>query len=173
MIGIQTFYCCIWHFQNVFRNTEYGTVQKRHILVLGQLFIHTHVVCDRYLYYTDWGKTASVVKTRLDGSSPTVIKTGLNNPNGIAIIGSTIYVTDSNYKTRSPPNTRTAVDGSLFSMTLDGASWTDVLSSATTKLKVNSCRSSFGFHMFVHAFLHFWKNEFILPYACYYRTEVS
>jgi len=101
--------------------------------------IHTHVICDRYLYYTDWGKTASVMRTHLDGSSQTVIKTGLNNPNGIAIIGSTIYVTDSNYKTRSPPNARTAEDGSLYSMTSTGASWTDVLSGVTTKLKVNGC----------------------------------
>jgi len=103
------------------------------------------------------------VRTRLDGSSPTVIKSGLNNPNGIAIIGSKIYVTDSNYKTRIPPNARTVKDGSLYSMTLTGGSWTDVLSGVTTKLKVNGCR-----YFVVHAFLHFLgNNEFILSYVCY------
>jgi len=116
-------------------------IQKRRSLVRRALgwIIRMHVVCYRYLYYTDWGKTASVVRTRLDGSSPTVIKSGLNNPNGIAIIGSKIYVTDSNYKTRIPPNARTAKDGSLYSMTSNGGGWTDVLSGVTTKLKVNGC----------------------------------
>jgi len=123
-----------------------------------------HVVCHRYLYYTDWGKTASVVRTRLDGSSPTVIKSGLNNPNGIAIIGSRIYVTDSNYKTRIPPNARTAKDGSLYSMTLTGGSWTDVLSGVTTKLKVERL----PLFRCACIFLHFFGiNEFILSYVCY------
>ena len=76
------------------------------------------------------------MRTQLDGTSPTVIKMGLNNPNGIAIIGNKIYVTDSNYKTRVPANARTGVDGSIYSMNLnDGSGWTDVLSSST-KLKV-------------------------------------
>jgi len=95
----------------------------------------------RYLYYTDWGKTPSIVRTLLDGSSPTVLKVGggLNNPNGIAIIGTKIYVTDSQYKTRVPPNARSAKDGSLYSMNLDGSgTLTDVLSSVDTKLKVNN-----------------------------------
>jgi len=92
-------------------------------------------LCCRYLYYTDWGQKASVVRTRLDGSSPTVLKTGLNNPNGIAVVGSKIYVTDSNYRTRT--GDRTVIDGSLYSMNLDGTGWTDVLAAATTKLKVS------------------------------------
>jgi len=90
------------------------------------------------LYYTDWGKTPSVVRTRLDGSNPTVIKKDLNNPNGIAVTGSKIYVTDSNYKTRFPPSARSAVDGSLYSMNLDGTNWVDELRSAGTKLKVST-----------------------------------
>jgi len=93
-------------------------------------------MCYRYLYYTDWGKTASVVRTRLDGTSPTVIRMGMSNPNGIAVLGNKIYVTDSNYKTRVPRNARTSQDGSLYSMNLDGSGWTDVLSSSSTKLKV-------------------------------------
>ena len=93
-------------------------------------------VTDSYLYYTDWGETASVVRTRLDGTSPTVVMIGLNNPNGIAIIGSKIYVTESNYKTRVPPNARRAVDGSLYSMDLTGGAWTDLLTTTATKLKV-------------------------------------
>jgi len=93
-------------------------------------------VTDSYLYYTDWGETASVVRTRLDGTSPTVVMIGLNNPNGIAIIGSKIYVTESNYKTRVPPNARRAVDGSLYSMDLNGGDWTDLLTTTATKLKV-------------------------------------
>jgi len=97
----------------------------------------TSVRCYRYLYYTDWGKTASVVRTLLDGSSPKVIKSGLNNPNGIAVTASKIYVTDSNYKTRTPSNDRSPKDGSLYSMNLDGSSWTDVLSAVSTKLKVS------------------------------------
>lgn len=89
-----------------------------------------------HLYYTDWGKTASVVRTQLDGSNPTVIKKdGLNNPNGIAIANNTIYVTDSHYKTRVPANARTSQDGSLYSMNLNGGGWTDELSTVTTKLK--------------------------------------
>jgi len=101
----------------------------------------TCVRCYRHLYYTDWGKTASVVRTQLDGSNPTVIKKdGLNNPNGIAIANNTIYVTDSHYKTRVPANARTSQDGSLYSMNLNGGGWTDELSTVTTKLKVCSRR---------------------------------
>jgi len=100
----------------------------------------TCVWCPRYLYYTDWGKSASIVKTGLDGSSPTVIKTGqgLNNPNGIAVTSSKIYVTDSHYKTRVPANTghTTSKDGSLYSMDHDGTGWTDVLSSASANMKL-------------------------------------
>jgi len=95
-----------------------------------------YLLCCRYLYYTDWGKTASVVRTRLDGSSPTLIKKDLNNPNGIAVVGGKIYVTDSNYRTRVPASARTSMDGSLYSMNPDGSGWTDVLSSAAVKLKV-------------------------------------
>jgi len=97
-------------------------------------------LCCRYLYYTDWGKTASVVRTRLDGSSPTVIKTGLNNPGSVAVVGSTVYVTESHYRTRIPPNARTSINGSLYSMNSDGSGWTDVLAAATTKLKVSRIR---------------------------------
>ena len=101
----------------------------------------TVIRCYSYLYYTDWGKSASVVRTRLDGSDPTVIKSGLDNPNGIAVTASKIYVTDSHYKTRIPPNARTGKDGSLYSMNLNGSGWTDVLSASSTKLKViNECR---------------------------------
>ena len=91
--------------------------------------------CCRYLYYSDWGRTASVVRTRLDGSSPTVIKTELNNPGGVAVVGSMVYVIESHYRTRIPPNAR--INGSLYSMNSDGSGWTDVLAAATDKLKVN------------------------------------
>jgi len=76
------------------------------------------------------------VRTRLDGSSPTLIKKDLNNPNGIAVVGRKIYVTDSNYRTRVPASARHSMDGSLYSMNPDGSGWTDVLSSAAVKLKV-------------------------------------
>jgi len=102
--------------------------------------------CYRYLYYTDWGKTASVVRTRLDGSSPKVIKVDLNNPNGIAVIGNKLYVTDSNYKTRVPENARDGKDGSLYSMNAaDGSEFTDVLETSSTKLKVYSGRRLYFF----------------------------
>jgi len=93
-------------------------------------------VCNayRYLYYTDWGTTASVVKTHLDGSSPRVIKQGLDNPNGIVVTSNKIYVTDSHYKTRVPDNARDVKYGSLYSMDLDGNGWINVLSG--TQLKV-------------------------------------
>ena len=102
----------------------------------------TCVRCYRHLYYTDWGKTASVVRTLLDGSNPKVLKSGLeiDNPNGIAVINTKIYVTDSHYKTRVPLNARPSKDGSLYSMNLDGSGWTNVLSAAATKLKVSSGR---------------------------------
>ena len=104
---------------------------------------HVCSVCHtkhRYLYYTDWGTTASVVRTRLDGSSPKVLKSRLDNPNGIAVTSNRIYVTDSHYKTRVPANARSAQDGSLYSMNLDGTGWTDVLSGVSTpnELKVHS-----------------------------------
>jgi len=98
------------------------------------------------------------VRTQLDGSSPTVW-TGLNNPNGIAIIGTKIYVTDSNYKTRIPRNARTAKDGSLYSMDINagqGTAWTDVLESVATKLKVNGGHQSFT--TLVHVLLHVYEQ---------------
>ena len=72
------------------------------------------------------------------------MKLGLNNPNGIAVTANKIYVTDSNYKTRVPPNARPSKDGSLYSMNLDGSGWTDVLSAASTKLKASSERHLFS-----------------------------
>jgi len=90
------------------------------------------------------------VRTRLDGSMPTVLKSGLDNPNGIAVTAGKIYVTDSRYKTRIPPNARPGKDGSLYSMHLNGSGWTDVLSASSTKLKVSSERHLFSLRLCVY-----------------------
>jgi len=53
----------------------------------------------RQLYYTDWGDEAKVVRCNLDGSGRTVLLRGvLQNPNGLAVSDSTLYVVDSRLK---------------------------------------------------------------------------
>ena len=40
------------------------------------------------------------MRTRLDGSDPTILLTGIENPNGVAIADGYTFVIDSRYKTR-------------------------------------------------------------------------
>ena len=82
----------------------------------------------RYMYYTDWGSKPSVVRTLLNGSNPLVITTALNNPNGIAILNGIIYIADSNYKT--------GASGTIYSMTAQGSSFTNILQGSNIQLKV-------------------------------------
>jgi sugar lactone lactonase YvrE len=88
------------------------------------------------LYYTDWGSKASIVRSNLDGTNPTVIKTGLFNPNGLALAGDSLYVVDSNYKTRvanfGPPRSF----GSLYKMDNNGSNLQDVLNGSSSGLMV-------------------------------------
>jgi len=55
----------------------------------------------RYLYYTDWGDEARVVRCQMDGSSCTVLLQGLQNPNSVAVDDSLLYIVDSRLKHRS------------------------------------------------------------------------
>ena len=55
----------------------------------------------RYLYYTDWGDDAKLVRCQMDGSSCTVLLRGLQNPNSVAVDGSLLYVVDSRLKHRA------------------------------------------------------------------------
>ena len=76
------------------------------------------------LYYTDWGSQAAVVRTSLDGTSPEVIQTGLDNPNSVYVMQDKVYVVDSHYKTRKAANLAYPGDsrnGSLY--TFAGASF--------------------------------------------------
>ena len=72
----------------------------------------------RYLFYTDVGASARVVRTNLDGSDPYVIRSGLTSPNGVAFDGRTVYVIDSNYGTEEK--------GALYSTDIDGSYWQEV-----------------------------------------------
>ena len=50
----------------------------------------------RYLYYSDWGEVAKVVKVELDGSNAVVMNhNGMHNPNGLALSGGQLYILDS------------------------------------------------------------------------------
>jgi len=52
----------------------------------------------RHLYYTDWGDDAKLVRCYMDGSWCTVLLHGLQNPNGVTVDDSTVYVVDSQLK---------------------------------------------------------------------------
>lgn len=99
------------------------------------------VLCYRYLYYSDWSNRARIVRTNLDGSQPNELRAGLDNPNGLAIVGSgatkRLYVTDSHYKTRE--NTKypgVGRNGSIYSMDLVGKNWRDELSQTPGREKL-------------------------------------
>ncbi|XP_078609405.1 low-density lipoprotein receptor-related protein 5-like isoform X2 [Branchiostoma floridae x Branchiostoma japonicum] len=49
-----------------------------------------------YLYYSDWGEVAKVVKVELDGSNAVVMNhNGMHNPNGLALSAGQLYILDS------------------------------------------------------------------------------
>ncbi|XP_070576042.1 low-density lipoprotein receptor-related protein 4-like isoform X2 [Ptychodera flava] len=66
-----------------------------------------------YLYYSDWGVEAAIVRTDLDGQNPVVIHSqNVDNPNAIALTSSLMYFIDSHVTSNSPPT--------LESSNLDG-----------------------------------------------------
>ena len=85
------------------------------------------------MYYSDWSDRARIVRTNLDGSAPLELRAGMDNPNGLSLVGSgaarRLYVTESHYKTRQGgsnyPGARRG--GSVYSMKLDGSDWKNVL----------------------------------------------
>lgn len=60
------------------------------------------LVSDSSLYFTDWGKHASVRKMKFSAVEDEEVASGFDNPNGVYIAedGANMYVVDSHYKTR-------------------------------------------------------------------------
>jgi len=63
------------------------------------------------------------MRTNLDGSEPRELRSGLNNPNGLALVGGRLYLTESHYKTRTQSYSEQPQNGSLYSMNVDGSDW--------------------------------------------------
>lgn len=78
------------------------------------------------MYYTDWGEKGQVSRCELDGSNPTIIQEGLDNPNGIALHGDSLIVVDSHAKTKENHrllNTLQPQNGSLYFSDTSGKKW--------------------------------------------------
>ncbi|KAI0213066.1 hypothetical protein LSAT2_001943 [Lamellibrachia satsuma] len=72
-----------------------------------------------HLYYTSWGPQASVVRTNLDGTEPSVVLQNMDNPNGLAVgPDGKLYVVDSHDKTNR--GTREKKDAALYESKTDG-----------------------------------------------------
>ncbi|XP_076810906.1 uncharacterized protein LOC143453455 [Clavelina lepadiformis] len=53
---------------------------------------------ERFLYVSDWGNHPKIVRYDLDGKHPQVLDIDVENPNGLALDGNILYVTDSHAK---------------------------------------------------------------------------
>lgn len=53
---------------------------------------------NRFLYYSDWGTNAKVVRVDLDGKNPHVLSVHVENPNGLALQDTVLYITDSHHR---------------------------------------------------------------------------
>ncbi|XP_013382434.1 low-density lipoprotein receptor-related protein 4-like [Lingula anatina] len=73
------------------RQTVVNVAQKPRAIWIDQV--------NRYLYYSDWGDRAAIMRTDLDGGNPEKIGTSqVSNPNSILIEGNHLYYVDSQYK---------------------------------------------------------------------------
>ena len=74
----------------------------------------------RFLYYTDSGDDAKVVRSYLDGSHPTVLIRGLLNPNGVTITDNGIVlIVDSRVKDKNATS-------AIYLSSNGGVLWTEV-----------------------------------------------
>ena len=71
----------------------------------------------RYLYYSDWGEKAKVMRCDLDGSNPSLVRGDLENPNGITLNRGKVHVVDSRAKSKESGN---PVKGKLYSIDTSG-----------------------------------------------------
>ena len=56
------------------------------------------IILNRFLYISDWGSRAKVIRTDLDGQSPFVLPIDVENPNGITLKDFDLFVVDSHLK---------------------------------------------------------------------------
>uniref|UniRef100_X2AU42 HYR domain-containing protein n=1 Tax=Capitella teleta TaxID=283909 RepID=X2AU42_CAPTE len=86
------------------------------------------------LVYTDWGSQASVSSAEKNGSQSTVLQSGLDNPNGVYVIGSDIFLVDSHDKARRADTPADTDLGSLYLFNANGGSDTQLLNNANLKV---------------------------------------